>query len=240
MQSLLDGNQFAKTDEQLEVVRDVAVDGFYEYLDEHLDSRNAVMGLLLKYKQRSEWFRRERLRAIAAAGLEGQRPGELSLAVDMREYVFDEGVEFTIEPTSASGEADLVLRDTSGEHIVIDAKYLPPGVTPSVIKEKLAAGFHQVARYCDDFQEPSGYLVVFINDARTPRLQLDERDGFRFLTVKGKVVYYVPISIADLPSASKSGPAQEIDVAQDELLRLIEAAAGTAGAAEPKNAEASS
>lgn len=203
-------------------IRDVAISGLHQFLDERLDARNAMMAVLLKYKHRSEWFRRRRLREVAANGLEARAPGERSLAVDLQEYIFDQGVEFSIEPTSASGEADLILREVDGRHVVIDAKFIPDGASPSAVKKKLASGFHQVARYCDDFQEPAGFLVVYLGDLRTPRLSLTEQDGFRFLLVKGKLIYYLPISIADSGSASRSGQASEIDVPSEDLLKIIE------------------
>jgi hypothetical protein len=218
--ALMFGDFTPKEDESIERLRDIAVDGLYEFLDEGVDSRNAIMGLLIKYKQRSEWFHRTRLRALAHAGVERRRPGEESLAVDLQEYVFDQGVEFSIEPTSASGEADLVLRDVDGSHVVLDAKHIPAGAPPSVFREKLARGFHQVARYCDDFHEPAGYLVVFIADEKLPRLPVEIIDGFEYITVKGRQVYYVPIVIADVPTASRAGVAQEVPLALSDIVTL--------------------
>ena len=203
-------------DEVAEVLRDVA-DGLYEYLDEKIDSRNAIIGLLRKYKQRSEWFRRERLRSIAREGLEGKQAGERSLAVDLHEYLLDQGVDFVVEPCTASGEPDLVLRDVDGSHIVVDAKHIAAGANPSTFKRKLADGFHQVQRYCSDFQEPAGYLVVFIEDTRSPRVPLQTIDTAEYLLVKGKQIFYIPVVIADLPSASKSGKVSYVDVSLDDL-----------------------
>lgn len=203
----------------IDIVRDVALDGLYEWIDEKIDSRNVMMGLLIKYKQRTEWFRRRRLREIAARGIEKQSGGERALAVDLQEYVFDQGVDFTVEPTTASGEPDLVLRDSDGSHVIMDPKYIASGAAPSEFKRKLASGFHQVSRYCHDFNEPAGYLVVYIEDTKTPRLELDTMDGFGFLGVNGKQVYYVPVHIADAPSASKAGTAEEVVIGKNELIR---------------------
>lgn len=209
-----------KNNDAIEIVRNTLISGFYEYLDEQLDARNALLGLLLKYKHRSEWFRKYRLRDIATNGLEYKKDGgERALAIDLYEYVFDQGVDFSIEPKSASGEADLIGRDSEGRHIVIDAKYISPSDTPSEIKKKLSVGFHQVARYCEDHNESYGYLVPYINHRKSLRLPLEEIDGFRYLTVKGKVIYYIPVDIGDHPSASQSGPADEIDISKDELLK---------------------
>lgn len=209
-------------DKALEIVRDVAINGLYEYLDEQLDARNALLGLLYKYKHRSEWFRRKRLREIAENGLEHKKDGgERALAIDLYEYVYDQGVDYSIEPASASGEADLIAHDSDGHHVVIDAKYVAPSDPPSVVKKKLSHGFHQVAKYCDDHNEPVGYLVVYINHKASPRLPLDEADGFRFISVKGKNVYYVSVEIGDHPSASKAGIAEEVSITREELLKEV-------------------
>lgn len=210
--------QNAKLDDQVELIRDIAVDGLYEFLDERVDARNAMLGLLLKYKQRCEWFHHERLRALATEGVERRRPGEESLAVDLQEYVFDQGVEFSIEPSSVSGEADLILRDTDGSHIVLDAKYIPRGATASDYRKKVGRGFHQVARYCADYNEQVGYLVVFIDDVRVPRIASDTSDGFSYVTLHGRQIYFVTISIAHRPTASVAGKAEEVVIDPADII----------------------
>lgn len=218
----LQGQGIQDEDKALDLVRDVAVSGIYEYLDEQLDARNALIGLLFKYKHRSEWFRRKRLREIADHGLENKpKGGERALAIDLYEYVYDQGVEYSIEATSASGEADLVARDSDGRHIIIDAKYIAQADYPSEVKRKIADGFHQVARYCEDYHEPIGYLVVYINHKKHPRMPLEEIDGFRFLSVRGKNVYYIPVEIGDDVSASKSGVSEEIPILREDLLNEV-------------------
>jgi hypothetical protein len=212
-------NRPGKHDEALELIRDVAVVGLYEYLDEQIDARNALYSVLLKYRTRCEWFRRERLREVVK-GLEGKK-GERALAVDLQEYIFNQGVEFSIEPQSASGEVDLLLRDVDGRFLVIDAKYVAPDAPPSELKRKIAEGLHQVSRYCSDYGQPSGFLVVFLATSLTPRLPLDETDGLRYLRIKGANVFMVLVSIDDAPSASKSGKAQEVLVEREDLLKLV-------------------
>lgn len=219
------GEEMRKPDECIDVIRDVALDGLYEHLDEQIDSRNVLASVFLKYQHRCEWFRRGRLRAIAAEGLERESGGERALAIDLQEYVYNQGVEFVIEPASATGEVDLVLRDSNDRHLILDAKYIPPGAPPSEVKRKLASGFSQVARYCSDYQEPAGYMVAFSNHSAQIALPLEEADGFRYLKIGNTVVYYIEVSIAETPSASKLGKANQIAVTMDELVaQLAEAA----------------
>lgn len=221
LSALLYGEFKNDDDANVDRLRDIAVEGFYEYLDESIDSRNAMMGLLVKYKQRSEWFHRPRLRALARDGVAKHRAGEESLAVDLHEYIFDQGVEFSIEPTTASGEPDVVLLDVDGAKVVIDAKYVPKDAPPSVFKKKIAEGFHQVARYCADVHEPVGYLVVFIEDTKLPRLPTVASDGFEHFELKGKHVFYLPVVIADAPTASRAGIAEEVEVNADEIVTFV-------------------
>ena len=72
-----------------------------------------------------------------------------------------QGVEFIVEPSSAGGEVDLVLRDSNGRYLLIDAKYVREGAARNEILKKLSYGFHQVMRYCEDYNKPSGFLVTF-------------------------------------------------------------------------------
>src|SRR5690606_2975872 len=169
-------NDSIKLDEAIEVVRDVALDGLFEYLDEQLDSRNMVLGVIRKYKQRSEWFRRENLRGIAGGA--GNSKGERALALDLYEYLLEQSVEFFVEPTSGSGEVDLVLREGEGRYIILDAKHIKSDASPSTIRKKLADGFHQVVRYCEDYHQPAGHLVVFSESRRKISPDLDDFDGW--------------------------------------------------------------
>jgi hypothetical protein len=198
-------------------IRDVAFDGLFEYLDECLDSRNIILALLHKYKQRCEWFRRERLRQYAQNRLEGKE-GEHALAIDLKEYLLDQSVEFFVEATSAKGKPDIVLRESNGKYIVVEAKYLREDDKPSDIKSKLADGFHQVFQYCDDFNEPAGYLVVFSESPLRLLIELEEQDSWRLLRLGGRQIYYVEISIADTPSASKLGRADEVTISKSDLV----------------------
>jgi len=210
-----------KLDDAVSVIRDVAIDGLYEHLDEHLDERNSIYSILVKYKQRSEWFRKHRLREFAESGLE-KKKGEVALAIDVQEYILDQGVEFFVEPASASGEVDLILKTSEGHYIVVDAKYVKNESTRSSILTKLASGFHQVARYCNDFDVSEGFLVNFVANTTRIRMDLDSIDSFPYLKVGNKIIYYIEVNIADEPSASKSGKATEIEIKKDELISKIE------------------
>ena len=214
--TLITNENHFKISESIEPVRDFAIDGLFEYLDEQLDNRNAIYGLLMKYKQRCEWFYKNELRELTLNGHNGLK-GERALAVDLQKYIFDQGVEFIIEPVSSSGEVDLILRASEGKYLIIDAKYIKDDIPKSAIIQKISSGFHQVMRYCEDYNEPEGFLVTFLNTDKRISLEISEADGFPFFTIGSKVIYHIFINICDEPSASKSGKAEEIIISTSEL-----------------------
>lgn len=204
--------QHSKRDETF---REVALRELEAYLKENVELGYGIIESVLRYKQRSEWFRRERLRTIAKRGLEG-RKGERALAIDLYEYVFDHNLEFAIEERTGSGQPDLVIRVPNGAYGILDAKLVSQKDKPATVRTKLRQGFHQVARYCEDFNEPAGVLAVFHNALAVPRLPLEEADGLSFRNVRGRRIYYILIDIFERDTASKAaGP--EILITDAEL-----------------------
>lgn len=215
--------------DNLGILRTDAIDVLFEYLDEHLDDRIAVHGLIEKFRQRSEHYLAPQLRGTAAAG------GEVGLAKDLQLYLLDQSVDFVVEPVTRSGRADLVLRDSNRRFVVIDAKYLQPDAPRSTVRKTLRDGFHQVARYCHDLGEPFGHLVLFNGADVELRLDLDEGEGVRFLTVGGKQVLFVEVKIADLPSASRAGKVREIVLSKDDLRSEVDDAPPSPSAVDAKS-----
>ena len=210
------GNDPGKIEDTLDIIKDIALDGLFEYLDEQIDDRNAIFGLLMKYKQLSEWFNRNDLVKIAEEGF-AKKKGELALVSDLQKYIMNQGVEFIIEPTSASGEVDLILRDPDGKHLIVDAKYIKDSHSGTDIKRKLAKGFHQVMKYCEDYNEPEGFLVTFNNTNKRISLNIEEIDGIPFMQLGSKIIYHIFINIKQEPSASKLGIGKELTIEKKEL-----------------------
>src|SRR6266581_393430 len=70
-------------------------------LEDHMnETRKAIRSI----KHRSEWFYREQLWQLAS---ESQK-GEKLLALDLYAYLYDQGINFSIEPSSLSGAIDLI------------------------------------------------------------------------------------------------------------------------------------
>ena len=60
-------------------MREVFLEPFYEYVDEHIDDQQAILYFLRRYKHRCEWFHAERLRKLLQ---DDTQKGERALAFD--------------------------------------------------------------------------------------------------------------------------------------------------------------
>ena len=202
-------------DKMLDQFRAHYLEPFYEYFDEHLDDRLYVLHSLLRYKQTCEWFRREHLFDMA---ISDTKRGERRLAFNLYEYLHERGLEFSIEPTSASGEADMVaIQQGSREPLIADAKIFNPGASKG--KPYLIRGFHQVYRYTCDYNEPVGYLIIFNMCDRPLRFLLKAAsDAIPRVVYNHKTIFLLEIDIYPYAEpASKRGRPDSIDVSEEDL-----------------------
>ena len=205
--------------------RDYFVESFieplFEYLDEQIDDHRTTLALLRKYKHRVEWFCRNELRQRFEA--ETQK-GEKILAMDLYSYLHDQGLDFSIEPSSISGEADLISAQSGTERLVADVKIFDPGKSKGI--SYLCSGFNQVYQYTKDFNNPFGFLVIF----KTCREDLavcarGQDSSVPYFTHNNKTIFVLVIDIFDYPeSASKRGHLKSHELLEGDLIRTIEAA----------------
>lgn len=202
------GSKFA---EMLEGFRDAYLEPFYEYLDEALDGQAAVLSLLLKYKRHVEWFEREEVRALVSAG------GERNVAKHLYSYLFDQGLEFHIEPQSISGEADLVAPE-----LVLDAK-LFDGNSSRHGKRYLLSGVNQLLTYTRDFLQKVGYLVIYRTCQEDLQFSFASSDMLvPFMIIDGRIIYFLVVDVCEYgASASKRGPLKAHVVDEDEVRTII-------------------
>jgi len=210
-----------KYEEALNQFREVFLEPLYEYLDDALDQQGAVLSLLLKYKRKVEWFEREALAQLASGD-------ERKLAKHLYAYLFDQGLDFHIEPQSASGEADLVAPE-----LVLDAKVFD-GSRRGV--QYLANGVHQVHTYARDFNQEVGYLVVYKTCPETIDFTFSSAGQHApYVTVGGKTIYIFVVDICEHEtSASKRGAMKVHTVEQEFLVRAAEPKASS-GESNPDN-----
>ena len=195
------------------------VEPFYEYLDENLDSRKAVLNVLRRYKHQSEWFRAKQLLELAT---NDTARGEKLLSADLYEHLFMDGVEFSIEPNSASGIPDFVGEQVGDSKIIADAKIFAPAKSKG--RTYLLSGINQVYTYLKDYNEFVGYLVVYKLCKEDINFLLpDQNTVFPMVTINNKTVFVCVIDLGNqVQTASKRGKLKTHDITEDDIFTRVE------------------
>lgn len=191
-----------------------------DYLDEQLEDQRVILELLRRYKHKCEWFQR---RGLFDLWEKADRDGEWLLKLHLFEFLHDNGLDFTIDPYSDSGKADLVAAQNTPDPLVADAKVF----TIKAGKGYVVGGFHQVYRYTLSYNEPFGYLIVFKTCDEDLNFALaTESQATQFVTHNGKTIFLVSIDICPEPTpASKRKQLRTIEITQADLVQGIDAAA---------------
>src|SRR5450755_3697685 len=111
------------TSSYLETFQQEYVETLFDYIDEQIDDKRMTLVILKKFKHNCEWFHRAEL---FAKFREDTGQGEKVLAANLYEYLHDQGMQFQIEPESASGRIDLISAQTGRDRLVADAKLFNP------------------------------------------------------------------------------------------------------------------
>lgn len=203
-------DQMVLDDRMLTTFKGLILEPLFIFLSEQLDPRRSMLVLLRKYKHRSEWFQREALNKLYR---DDSKRGEARLARDLYEYLFDHGVEFSIEEASASGEIDLIAAQASDDPLLADAKIFS-GVTGYLCK-----GFGQLFRYTCDFNQSTGYLVIFnVTDKDILVTNSTSNGQIPFVEYNHKRIYFVVIDIhSHTKPASKRGTIQSVIIKEEDL-----------------------
>jgi hypothetical protein len=213
----------ANANESLEVVRDVFLEPFYEYVDEHIDDQQAILYFLRRYKHRCEWFHADRLRQAAE---DQTKKGEEILALDLYEYLHDQGIDFHIEPHSASGIPDFVADQVGSERVIADTKLFWPERSKG--KAYIISGFNQVYTYACDYNEPCAYLVIYKMCSEGLNFLVPASESmFPCMSLNNKTIFFVVVDIFEhgVP-ASKRGPLKSVDITEKELVQSVETQQG--------------
>jgi hypothetical protein len=190
----------------------------YDYIDEKLDDQRLLLGLLKKYKQKCEWFQRDYLYKLCS---NNPPKGEKMLVNHLYKYLHDQGIQFSIEPQSASGEADLVSIQSGEEAIVADAKIFWPEKGKGT--NYICKGFNQTYLYTTDYNEPFGYLVIFNMAEKDLRFSLENYSlNFPFIVHNAKTIYFITIDLfLHETSASERGKIKSYIITENDLRKEI-------------------
>lgn len=140
---------------------DKIVTPFARYLTDRVNNGSNALALLLKYKRKVEWFTRRQLFEAIKSEIERKtRKYEVLADMNLREYLFDQGVDYPFSaPNSPTGRAD-VIADIGDENLLaLEIKLFDPALDYD--RAHIKKGFGQVCKYMNDFGTPIGYLVIF-------------------------------------------------------------------------------
>lgn len=200
-------------DGTLDNFRDIFLETLYDYIDEHLDDQRAILTLLRKYKQKCEWFQRDKLLEIWK---NDTGRGEKNLALHLYEYLHDQGLQFVIEPSSVSGEVDLIAAQETDDPLIADAKVF----TSKKGKRDVAEWFNQIYIYTRDYNEPFGYLIIFKTCEEDLKFSLtNQTQSTPFVTHNNKTIFFVTIDICRYETtASGRGKLKVTEVTKEDLV----------------------
>lgn len=209
---------YTKIDESLKFIRDIFIEPFHEYVDEQLDDQGATLSLLLRYKHRSEWFYRGPLMKLAS---DKSRKAEKLLALDLYSYLYDQGIDFSIEPSSISGEVDLIGAQGSEDPLLADTKIFDgDGRGKTYIRK----AFNQIYTYTQQHNEPFGYLIIFkITDKDLRFLLSTKSRNIPVVTHNHKTIFLITVDIYPHPKpVSQREPLKAIEITEEELIKPVE------------------
>ena len=205
----------------LDRFRDWYVEPLFDYLDETLEDGNVVLATLVRYKQKVEWYKRSE---VLKHYEEDTSRGERRLKQHMFEFLFDQGLPFHVEPSSASGEPDVVSLDNSQHPFIGEIKIFDPERSkgPSYIKK----AFYQAFRYCWDYNEPLAYLIVFNVSHKQLRVELpSDPDGVPRFEYNHKTIFLIVIDVHEHDgTASTLGMPTTVTITAAELVQEAEEA----------------
>ena len=200
------------------VIRLVFLDPFYDYLDEQLDEKKIILSLLIRYKHRSEWFHREELQNLIK---NNSRKAEKLLALNFYSYLYDQGLDFMIEPSSKQGIIDIIAAQNTKDPLLADAKIFDDD---SRDKRYIRKSFNQIYTYTQQYNEPFGYLVIFKNtDTDLCFLLSNTSSSVPVVTYNYKSIFFITIDIYENPkSVSQRDPLKMIEITEEELIQSAE------------------
>jgi hypothetical protein len=175
-----------------------------DYLISNLDQQKTVLASLLRYKHSVEWFGHDYVLTES----------EPKLAKHIYKYLHDQGHQFTIEPTSASGRVDLISKD-----LVLDVKVYQNSVN------QVKSAFSQVNRYLNDYNRPVGYVLALANDENRIFYELHgATEDIPYLEICQRRLYVVDVDLfaAKRKSASKDKKIKNMTLKASVILKELE------------------
>lgn len=205
-------NEIKKYRSETSFIKEMFLLPFYDYVYEQLEAQAVLIELLKRYKHRSEWFCQKYLWDLS----EGQ--SEKNLALDLYAYLYEQGVDLTIEPSSITEEIDLIAAQNAEDPLLVDAKVFRENSTKSDIPK----WFNQIYTYTKKYNEPFGCLVIY-NVTKGKDLFFDLPGRTPQVKYGSKTVFFIVVEICpDKPPASKRGINKEVRITSNDLTEVVD------------------
>jgi len=174
--------------------------------------------LIIRFKAKTEWFDKTKL---FDAFRSDTKVGESTLDSALREYLFEQGINFPFsKPSSPSGEVD-VLSLIESKPIPLEIKvYDGEGRTQDHIRQ----GFRQAFCYARDYGEPSAYLVVFNVSQKEIIFNLNQKELPQRIYLGDKTIF---IFVVNLFPQEETASKRDMITVKIEESYLLEASANS-------------
>ena len=205
-------------DDQVRDLTEAVVGPFVNFLHDRINDTGNVLFIIGRYKLQVEWFRRNELYHLYKTKTS---VGEANLDQNLRAALFEGGIDYPFsQPSSPSGEADVVALLGSNDPLVLEVKVFDPELGRN--NSHLSQGFHQVLRYANDYNQNLGYLVIFNCSGQQLVIgggESSEQDWPPRINYGGKTFFVIPIDVyPDTPSASRERPGTRRVISQEQLI----------------------
>lgn len=157
-----------------------------EDVKEKLNQKQFIIHSLVKFKKKYEWFNKEILNETY---IQDTKKGELNLKKLLYQHLFENNIEFTIEPTSASGEIDFLIEQIGENRIGCEVKIFKED--KNTIKNGIR---NQLISYLIDHNLSTGYLIVFNLSNNVLRFNLQSHLEQCYIEIENKRIYIITIN----------------------------------------------
>ncbi len=147
--------------------------------------------------------------------------GESILALQLYQYLHDQGIQFNIESKSASGRIDLISSQSGKDRLLADAKIFNPERSHDCAY--IIKGFRQVYDYMKDYNESFGYLVIFKTCEQDLSITTSyQESSIPFISHNNKTIFLVVIDLFNYPeSASKRGKLKAFEIMPEQFVEAL-------------------
>lgn len=179
------------------------------HLKESIQRKDNYLDLLVSYKKRTEWFTKRKLN--------NERIIEDDLELDLRQFLFENGVEYPFSnPKIINNRPDVVANIEHNYSLIVEVKFMNSKQNYGI--ERLKQGITQSIKYASELSKTSSYLVFYIFDNifldfKFANNEMDLSIRFSMSDIN---VHIIPIYMYDNESASKMKP-KTIEITIDDL-----------------------